>query len=44
MGCVVQKGYFDYSRGDDWEKMTKADQASCLRYLEGYDLGLKELT
>ena len=33
MGCLVQKGDFDYSCGDDWEKMTKDDQASCLQYL-----------
>ena len=44
MGCIVQKGDFDYSLGDDWEKMSDVDQASCLQYLEGDVLGLKELT
>jgi hypothetical protein len=44
MGCTVQKGDFDYSLGDDWEKMSDIDQASCLQYLKGDVLGLKELT
>ena len=44
MGCVVQKGDFDYSGGDEWDKMSDVDQASCLPYLEGDVLGLKELT
>ena len=44
MGCVVQKGDFDYNLGDDWEKMSVVDQTSCLQYLKGDVLGLKELT
>ena len=44
MGCKVQKGTFDYTLGNDWEKMNADDQASCLEYLEGDVLGLKELT
>ncbi len=44
MGCSVQKGDFDYSLGNDWVNMNKADQESCLKYLEGDVLGLKELT
>ena len=44
MGCTVQKGDFDYSLGDDQENMSDIDQASCLKYLEGDVLGLKELT
>jgi hypothetical protein len=44
MGCSIQKGDFDYSLGNDWENMDKADQESCINYLEGDVLGLKELT
>jgi hypothetical protein len=43
MGCVVQKGDFDYSRGDDCEKMTKDNQAFLLPYIEGDVLALKKL-
>ena len=43
LNCLVQKGDFDYSLGDDWEKMRTTDQADCLNYLQGDVLGLKEL-
>ena len=44
LGCNIQKGDFDYSLGDDWEKMSNNDQAMCLQYLKGDVLGLKELS
>ncbi|KAI3660739.1 hypothetical protein MP638_001050 [Amoeboaphelidium occidentale] len=44
LGCSVQKGEFDYSLGDEWEKMTKDNQDDCIKYLEGDVLGLKELS
>jgi hypothetical protein len=44
LGCSVQKGDFDYSLGDDWEKMTDDDQSLCLQYLKGDVMGLKELS
>ena len=44
LGCSVQKGDFDYSLGDDWEKMSQEDQTLCIKYLESDVMGLKELT
>ena len=44
LNCLVQKGDFDYSLGDEWEKMCTTDQADCLNYLKGDVLGLKELS
>jgi hypothetical protein len=34
LNCLVQKGDFDYSLGDDWEKMCITDQTCCLNYTE----------
>ena len=44
LGCSTQKGEFDYSLGDDWEKMSLEGQQSCIKYLEGDVMGLKELS
>lgn len=44
LGCNAQKGDFDYSVGDDWEKKSDDDQSLCLKYLNGDVMGLKELT
>ncbi len=44
LGCKVQKGEFDYSLGDDWDKMSPEDQSTCVEYLKCDVLGLKELS
>ena len=44
LGCNVQKGEFDYSLGDDWDKMSKTSQIDCINYLECDVMGLKELS
>lgn len=44
LNCVVQKGDFDYDLGDDWERMSKANQDQCVLYLRGDVQGLKELS
>ena len=44
LGCTVQKGDFDYSLGDDWDKMSQEDQTLCIKYLESDVMGLKKLT
>jgi hypothetical protein len=43
LNCLVQKGDFDYSLGDDWENMCRTDKADCLNYLQGDIFGLKEI-
>jgi hypothetical protein len=44
LGCLVQKGEFDYNLGDEWENMSKESQTACITYLKADVLGLKELS
>ena len=44
LGCKVQKGEFDYSLGNDWDKMSPKHQSACIEYLKGDVMGLKELS
>jgi len=43
MGCKLEKGDFNHSNGDDWEKMSEKDKKDCLDYLKIDVMGLKEL-
>jgi hypothetical protein len=44
LGCKFQKGEFDCSLGDDWDKMSPVSRSDCIEYLKSDVMGLKELS
>ena len=42
LGCTIQKGEFGYNLGDDWDCVSFDGQKTCLKYLQGDVLGIKQ--